>query len=218
MDERALEFQKYFNDENKEQAVSYILRLLHDKTIDIVSLYELILAPSLNHIMCEHEDERICIWKEHIKSGIIRTIVECAYPFVMEERKMRGLKSSITAVILCPPEEYHDIGARMAADFFTLCGCDAIFVGSNTPYHDFHHAISMIHPDIIAISVSDYYNLVATKRMIEEIRSVLTKHCQIIVGGCAFQRNRQTAIKIGADDYVESFADIERIVRSGVTE
>ena len=42
----------------------------------------------------------------------------------------------------------------------------------------------------------------ARPEMIEEIRSVLTKHCQIIVGGCAFQRNRQTAIKIGADDYV----------------
>lgn len=39
------------------------------------------------------------------------------------------------ATVLCPPEEYHDLEARMVADFFTIAGFDTIYVGGNTPYH-----------------------------------------------------------------------------------
>ncbi len=218
MDERRLLFEQYLNLENKEKAVSYCIELLKEKKTDVVSLYETILTPGLNQQVCGEADQQICIWKEHIKTAIVRTIVECSYPYVMEERKIKNTINKITAVIVCPSEEYHDLGARMVADFFTICGCNTIFVGSNTPFNNFFNALNRLRPEIVAISVSDYYNLVATKKMIEKIRSVMGYSVTIVAGGNAFENDRNKAVSLGADYFTQSFQDIEDIVKIEVTE
>jgi len=216
MDERMVTFSQYFKAENKEMALAYCMELLQKEKVDIISLYEKILAPCLNNLECDSEDIRICIWKEHIKTAMIRTIVECSYPYVIRERNKRASNNEKTAVIICPPEEYHDLGARMVADFFTICGCRAIFVGSNTPIHDFYNAINLLRPEIIAISVSDYYNLVATKKMIEQIKNAASYPITIVVGGNAFKKNTEMVSAVGADYYAKSFSDIEMVVRNEV--
>ena len=206
------QFNAYFEEENKEKAVAYILQLLQDKKIDVLKLYNEILTPAQYDITCKVSDKRICIWKEHVKTAIIRTIVECCYPYVIEMRNEQAEKKELTAVVLCPPEEYHDLGARMVSDFFTICGCESIFVGSNTPYKDFYNAVDVIRPDIIAISVSDYYNLVVTKKMIDDLRKIVTYPVKIVVGGYAFHEDCEKYKVVGADCYARSFDDIKRIV------
>lgn len=212
------DFVKMLEDENKEEAVSYILSKLQKGEIDIVELYEEVLTPALNEAVCYLSDKRICIWKEHVKTGIVRTIVECCYPFVIEKRNKLNPPDRGTAVVICPPEEYHDLGARMTADFFTLCGCKTIFVGSNTPYSDFYNAIDVIHPDFVAISVSNYFNLVATKRIIGEIRKAVGHEITIIAGGNAFYGEEENYRTVGADFLAKSFEDISKIVKWEVQE
>ncbi|MGB4659783.1 MAG: cobalamin-dependent protein [Mobilitalea sp.] len=210
------EFEVYFEDENKEEAVKYVLEKLQKKEIDIIDLYTHILTPLLNNMKCKLEDKRICIWKEHIKTGIVRTIVECSYPFVIQKRDELHRNKRGFAAVLCPPEEYHDLGARMVADFFTIAGYDAIFVGSNTPYKDFYNAIDVIQPEIVAISVSNYYNLVATKRLIEEIKSAVKTPIKVVVGGYAFTEDDNKYKVVGADYYAKTYEDIIGIADSEV--
>lgn len=209
-------FTSYLDDENKDEAFFFILNLLKSKEIDIIELYENILTPALNLMECKLEDENICIWKEHVRTGIIRTIVECCYPYVIEKKKELNYPFVGTAVVLCPPEENHDLGARMVADFFTLCGYHAIYVGSNTPYQDFYNAINSIKPDVAAISVSNYYNLVVTKKIIEDLKKYNKYSLKIIVGGHAFNKNKENTVIVGADYYACSFNDIERIAKDEV--
>lgn len=208
------EFSQILEGENKEEAVRFALDLLRTETLDVIGLYSEILTPALNHMKCNLKEKQVCVWKEHVRTAIVRTIVENCYPYVLEKRGAGANKG--TAVVICPPGEYHDLGARMVADFFTICHYDTVFVGSNTPYEDFYNAADLIHPDIIAISVSNYYNLVVTKKIVAELKNKTGHKAKIVVGGYAFRDNRENHLAtVGADSYAESFSDIKRIAEAG---
>ncbi len=216
MDKILEEFKVFFNEENKEKAVKYILSKLESKEIDVLALYSRILTPLLNNIHCDLEDKKICIWKEHVKTGIVRTIVECAYPYVIEKRDQLKNTDKGIAAVLCPPDEYHDLGARMVADFFTISGYETVFVGSNTPYRDFYNAVHTIHPSVVAISVSNYFHLVAAKRMVEELKNAVDYNLKIVVGGYAFVGDEENKLKqVGADVYARSYEDIINLGKEG---
>ena len=132
----------------------------------------------------------------------------------MKKRDSLGAKKDLTAVVICPPEEYHDLGARMVVDFFTICGCHSVFVGSNTPYQDFYNAIDIIRPDIVAVSVSNYYNLVVTKKIITDVKAAMNYPVKIVVGGSAFMLEDDKYKVIGADYLAKTFDDIKMIVEA----
>lgn len=211
MVEKNMKFKKFLEDENKDEALLFALALLESGEKNVVDLYQDILTPSLNQMECNLDDHNVCIWKEHVRTAIIRTIVECCYPYVIKQKKNLEQEFAPVVVVLCPPQEYHDLGARMAADFFTLSGCQVIFVGSDTPYKDFYQAIHSIEPDVVAISVSNYFNLVSTKRIICELRQACTKKPYFVVGGSAFEGDMGKVNLVGADAYVKNYKDIELI-------
>lgn len=205
------EFLELLEAENKQLAVQYALDLLDSKKMDVKTLYTQILAPSLNQMQCHLADKKVCVWKEHVRTAIVRTIVECSYPYVVREKEKRGYAHSKTTVVICPPEEYHDLGARMVADFFTLCGWDAIFVGGNTPYEDFYNAASQIRPDLIAISITNYYTIVAARKIIADLKALLGNSVKIVVGGYAVRESSGNFESLGADYRAETFEDIKQI-------
>lgn len=212
------EFKIFFDNEDKENAVRYVMEKLSSGQLDVIMLYSQILTPLLNNMQCDLKDKKICIWKEHIKTSIARTIVECCYPYVIEKKAQLNNPKKGVAAVLCPPDEYHDLGARIVADFFTISGYDTIFVGSNTPYKDFYNAVHAIKPDVVAISVSNYYHLVAAKRMVEELKQAVDYKLKIVVGGYAFINDQENKLKqVGADFYAKTYEDILNLGKDGVT-
>lgn len=205
------EFLELLEAEDKPKAVRYALNLLDSGEMDVVSLYTKILTPSLNEMQCRLTDKRICIWKEHVRTAIVRTIVECCYAYVIKELDAAGVVQNHTAVVICPPEENHDMGARMVADYFTLCGWNTVFVGSNTPYEDFLNASSIIRPDIIAISIHNYYTIVEARKIIADLRTKMGDSLKIVVGGYAVRESTGNFATLGADYHVETFEDIRKI-------
>ena len=194
---------------NKEACVRYCLDLLESSKTDIRGLYEGYLKEALNRMTCDPEEKDLCIWREHEATAIVRTVIECAYPFVIRERDMRGSRKLGKAVVLCPESEYHEIGARMIADYLTIIGYQAIFVGSNTPRDEILSAVQILNLDIIALSVTNYYNLVAAQKMIDLIRKKASKPIRIILGGQAFKNNPELSKKINADILMQTFEDLE---------
>lgn len=211
MDKIYEKFLAFLEKEDKEGAVSYALEKLEHNEISIVDLYTKILAPSLNNMECNEKDKEVCIWREHVRSSIIRTIVECCYPYILKQKKRENKDLEKKVVVVCPPEEYHDIGARIASDFFTLCGYDSVFVGSNTPKEEFLNAINIVRPKYIVISVTNYYNLVNAKEIVENIRDKSSYDIKILVGGYAFKVNPKAYETIGADMLIDSFEDVEKL-------
>ncbi len=200
---------KTLKDENKEDSLKLCLSALENKDVSVVELYQSILGPALNSIIEEYDlDQESLIWKEHVRSGIIRTIVECTYPYVIKERDGLGNKSKGNVIIMCPQFEDHELGARMVSDFFTIAGYESTFIGANTPENTIIKAIETIRPNYVCISVTNHFNLVATKKTIERIKKDIDPKIKFVLGGNAFASNPNMYKEVGGDMVLKDFQDI----------
>ena len=201
--------------EDKEGCVQFALSVLESGELDIVTLYEGVLAPAAREPVCSLRQRPLCVWEEHVRTSIIRTVIECCYPHLMRFRRVEaGDRTRGQTVIVCPTEEYHELGARMAADLFTLCGFDVTFVGANTPLQDILEAVGIIQPVFAGVSVTGPYNLIAARRTIQQLvalRSSSGARFRIVAGGQAFGDDVALATSLGADLLVQSYDDIRRV-------
>ena len=200
---------KIIDSGNREEALNYVMNRLSNKEINVIDLYEKEILPVLRNLECLLDDKNICIWKEHVKSSIIRTIVENAYPYVVKSIKNKKNK---TAVILCPKEETYDIEARIFADYLYILGFDAIFVGADTPYEDFYNVVSVLSPELVLICINNYYNIISANKMIDDMRDNLDKEPVVIVSGNAFINKPEIYKTIQADYLVNNYSELERVV------
>ena len=178
-------FLELVNQENKDDAMLYVLDLLKERKIELYELYDFFLRPVLNEFVCNMDDE-ICIWKEHVRTSIVRTILESTYPYLIEQKRLIQPNHQ-KVVVVCPSEEFHEVGAIIVTNYFTLAGFDAQYIGANTPKHDVVSAVKSLKPDYLALSVTNYYNLVVTKQITEQIKG-LYPSIKIVVGGSAFSK------------------------------
>lgn len=195
-------------EENKEKALNICLTALEKKEISVVELYQKILSPALNHIVEEYPNDEDLIWREHVRSGIIRNIVESAFPYVLAERDNLGTSNKGNVIVMCPEYEDHDLGARMVSDFFTIAGYNATFIGAKTPGKTILKAVDIVSPKYLCISVTNYYNLISVKKTIESIKSSTNKKIIFLLGGSAFVSNPNAHKEVGGDYLLNSFQDI----------
>ncbi len=107
------------NQFDKERSVSICLEMLQQNAISIETLYLDILTPALNRLVFPEDQEDDMIWKEHLQSAIVRSVIESAYPMFFQSGRS-VTPYLIRSRVFCPEEEQHELGARMAADFFTI--------------------------------------------------------------------------------------------------
>lgn len=209
------DFRRLIEAEDKEGCVEFALSALSSGALDIVVLYEGVLAPAARERYSLLRQRPVCIWEEHVRTSIIRTVIECCYPHLMQSRRAAiGERTRGRAIIVCPPEEYHELGARMAADLFTLCGFDVTFIGANTPQKDILEAVGCAHAVFAGVSVTAKYNLVAARRTIQQLvdlRRTSGGGCRIVAGGQAFGTDASLAASLGADLLAQSYDDIRRL-------
>lgn len=208
LNENYQQFLTFLDNEDKDNAVGYALDLLAQKQITLQDLYYNFLTPSLNDFVCKANDESICIWKEHTRTSIIRTILESTYSFVAKNRKPSNNKK---VLVLCPPQEYHEIGAIIATHVLTLYGFDATYIGANTPKEDIYSAVRALKPDYLALSVTNYYNLFVTKTITEYLKEEFP-HVKIVLGGSAFTRTGAKD-QITYDYIIQTESDIEQLAK-----
>lgn len=199
-------FVECLENDDKPNAVRIALDALETGKVGIVELYNELLIPAQNKMELEERRESVAIWKEHFRTSVVRTIIEYCYPRVVNEGLRNSFKEGRKKILVfCPAEEYQDIGARMIADFFTLCGHQVYFLGGNTPPEALLQAIVRLHPEVIAMGVSNYFNLVAARRTIEDVRKILGDDVSIILGGAAFKDNLSVVKELGGDYYVDGY-------------
>lgn len=203
-------FMSYLSHEDKASAVAYAIGLLEDGKVDHESLYLDLLAPSLIHFECTLEDEALCIWKEHIRTSIIRTIIEASYVSLIK-RIEHVNKINVSIMVTTPAFEYHEIGAIMNTHLMLLEGFDATYIGANTPKDEILSALRTYNPDYLALSVTNQYNLVITKQITDEIRRYFPE-TGIILGGNAF-RDPHNYLAIAHDKVLNSLEDLKAFAK-----
>ena len=207
MDRFIEQFMSSFNAHDKDQCVELTIDALNRQVISIPTLYEGVLGPALYTVDDCVSDDDDCIWQEHVKTAIIRTVIESVYPYVIKMKKSMP-RLGISVVLTCPEKEYHEIGLRMMSDFFVLNGYDAIYIGSNTPRQQICTALSKTHAKYLAISITDYYLLFEAQKMIQQVRQHYQEPLTIIAGGHALKNNTLSLEKIGIEIYLNHFQDI----------
>lgn len=184
--------------EDKETALKLSIDALKNEEISVVELYEGVLTPALAHVVEEYEEIDDLIWREHVRSGIIRTIIESAYPFVLEARDNTTIQDD-RVIVMCPEFEEHELGARMVADFFRIEGFDTTFVGARTPLKTVLKAIEVIKPKYLVVSVTNFFNILSVKNLIDAIKNNGNDDLVFVLGGRAVSANPVKAENIGAD-------------------
>lgn len=184
------QFIELLKKEQKDQAVLFAMSLLEENKMTVEELYQELLAPALSNFICDVDDQDVCIWKEHFRTAIIRTILESSYLYIV--KRIKDVKQNGKKVfVLTPSFEYHEIGAIIVTHYMLLEGFDASYIGANMPKEEILTAIRAFHPDFIAMSVTNPYNIVITKQITDEIKRFFPE-VKIILGGLAFKHHIAT--------------------------
>ncbi len=184
--------------------------LLSQKTWSIPSLYEGILVPSLNQIGDANREQSMPIWEEHLRSSIVRTALELAYPFVLEVRE-ENCNPHGKALVLCLEEEYHELGARMVSDYLTLIGFDPYFIGANTPNKEILDAVHDLSPRLVVISLTNFYHLFKLQDLMDAIKKASRQVPYIVLGGYAIDHTPEAHRLVNPDYFAADFSDYLKI-------
>jgi MerR family transcriptional regulator, light-induced transcriptional regulator len=81
--------------------------------------------------------------------------------------------------------ELHQVGIKMVADIFEMKGWESYFLGAGIPVKELVKFIRETKPDLLAISLSIYFNFTSLIGMVKTIKREFPE-LQIIIGGQAF--------------------------------
>lgn len=160
------------------------------------NFYDKIVTYSMYEIGLMWEKGFISVAQEHLATSIVMRIMSYLYMNFILIENTKG-KAIITASV----NEYHELGARIVADFLELDGWNVKYLGSNLPSDELIKIIKEEKPDFIGIAVTLAFNIIQVKELISKIRSdsEIANDLKILVGGYAFLNGENNLKEIGAD-------------------
>lgn len=187
---------------------SGISNALLESRATVQDVYEDLIRKALYDIGELWEQGKISVATEHMASAISEALINEFYAKIIS-----GQKINKTVVVGCVENEYHQIGIKMVADVFEMNGWNAHFLGANTPTQEFVQFVKEIQPDMIALSLSLYFNLPYLEKMIQAIREEFPG-LFILVGGQAFRHGGKEVLKAYRNiSYQPDLKSVELFIR-----
>lgn len=176
---------------NRTECVKIFQHLL-DLKMPLDHIYENLIQKSMYDVGKLWETNKISVAAEHLCTALTENLLHLTYPLLFSAQQTRG-----KAVISCSPNEYHQLGGRIVADYITYKGWDCRFLGANTPLDDLITYLSNEKPVFLGLSAGTALSLDNLKRDAEKIKQRFPD-IDIIAGGQAFCHARD-------DHFSESF-------------
>ncbi|MBF0103303.1 MAG: cobalamin-dependent protein [Desulfobacterales bacterium] len=148
---------------------------------EIINIYEQFFQRSLYAIGEYWEKNLITVATEHMATAITEGIMNEVYPLIINPKRI-----SKKVIVSSVENEEHQIGAKMVSDMFEMHGWDAIYLGANTPLNELILFIEQFKPNLLALSLSVYFNLPNLESMLNKITDNYPD-VPIIIGGQAFR-------------------------------
>jgi methanogenic corrinoid protein MtbC1 len=190
---------------NRPSCNNIILELVNRGT-PVETIYLDLFQRSLYEVGDLWERNRLSVAHEHMATAITERLMSSLYTQIFG-----GVDEGKSVLVACVPEEYHQVGAKMVADTFEMHGWNSMFLGANTPPHDIMTFIQEKKPDLIALSLSIYFNVENLKKLLSMIRGDFRDR-EIILGGQAFRWGGiEVAGKYTNTAYITSIRDLHRI-------
>lgn len=164
---------------------------------DLKHFYLDVVCPAMYRIGLLWEKNDISVAEEHVATAIVGRIAAALYTRFANVDTYRG-----KAVVTAGPNEFHEVGARMLADFLEMEGWDVTYLGANTPKEELLAILKKHKPFAVALSVATVFNLDHARQTIEMIKADSeTRDIKILVGGLAFNGIPRLWQNVGADGY-----------------
>jgi methanogenic corrinoid protein MtbC1 len=166
-------------------------------TDELKHFYLDIIWPAMYRIGLLWETNQITVAEEHLATAIVGRVMAALYPRFARFNVTRG-----TAIVSAGPNEFHEVGARMVADFMEMDGWDVTYLGANTPATEILSILKQQKPFMLALSVATMFNLDTAQQVIRIIKADQeTRNIKIMVGGLAFNGMPELWQNLGADGY-----------------
>jgi methanogenic corrinoid protein MtbC1 len=130
----------------------------------LLKIYEGLLAPAMRKVGEWYYEGKIDEAQEHLATEIT---LRCMSKTVLVAGPAK--RNGKRCVIGCPPNEWHAIGARMAADILRLSGWRTLFCGPNVPVRSFLSAVFQNAPNLVLVSCSTEESLEPASRLVREL-------------------------------------------------
>jgi methanogenic corrinoid protein MtbC1 len=174
---------------------------------DLRRFYLDIVWPAMFSVGHLWESNQISVAEEHLATAIVGRVMAALYPRFARFEVTRG-----RVVVSAGPNEFHEIGARMVADFLELDGWEVIYLGANTPAAEITGILRRDKPFMVALSVASVFNLDVARQIVrmisddQEIRAT-----KVMVGGLAFAGMPQLWQEMGAAGYAADAGSAVRV-------
>ena len=158
--------------------------------------YIKVVQPAMYEIGILWQTGEISVAEEHLATSMMNRLMASTYDMITTIAAHPRRK----AVVLSSQNEYHELGARIVADFLELKGWNVSFLGVNTPVSEVLKLLEKTTPFLLAVSVTMSFNLDSAKKLIQSIKSSRNlSGMRIMVGGLVFNESQDLWQRIGAD-------------------
>lgn len=172
---------------------------LADKNVntreELEGFYLQVLQPAMYNIGDLWEKGELSVAHEHLSSAIVSRVMANLYPRFILVEHTKG-----KAIVTASPNEYHEIGARMVADFLEIDGWDVRYLGANMPQEELFKMLKDDPPQLLGISVTMPFNIDHARSIVETVkRTEELQMMKTLVGGKTFLENSFLWEVTGAD-------------------
>jgi len=191
------------------QMCSSIAKQYLSEDHSIKELYENVFKVALYEVGLLWENNKISVATEHLATAITEGILNELYG-ALELQEKQNKK----VVLTCVENELHQVGVKMVADVFEMNGWDSHFLGTGIPTTELAKYIRQIKPDVLAISMSIFFNYQNLMRMIDIIRNEFPD-LTIIAGGQAFShRKDDSSGEIENIKYISDLHELDNYLKT----
>lgn len=190
------------------RACTLIVSDLQEQEIQLMDIFLNLFQRALYQVGDLWEHHQISVAVEHLSSIIIEQLMNR-----VETDLFLQPHQDHAVIVACVADEFHHIGGRMVADIFEIHGWKSHFLGANTPLRDLLMMIGQKRPDLVALSLSMYFNLPSLLSALTEISSS-NPGLPILVGGQAFRWGGvETISRYPLTRYVPSLETLEQVMK-----
>ena len=191
-----------------------LLKISKERVKDINDLRDFYLGliqPVMYKIGIKWQRGDITVSEEHLATSVVGRLMAALYPVLITNEYNYDKRVIVTS----SPNEFHELGGRMLSDLLESEGWDVSYLGANNPPEEVIKTMEKIDPFAICISVTMPFNISKATDLITEIKNnEKLKNKKILVGGIAFNRNKNAWKKTGADDFSDNAASAVELLES----
>jgi methanogenic corrinoid protein MtbC1 len=186
----------------KREEASRLIHAAVKQGRGVEDIYRTVFERTLKEVGLMWMQNRVDVAMEHYFSASTQLIMSQLYPYITGASLVKK-EAVCLAIAVCG--EFHDIGARMVADFMEMDGWRTFFLGNNLCNEDIVKAAVDHKPDILALSATMFFNVKSIARAIRAIRAVDGLGDPVIlVGGRPFNQDPELWRKVEADGFAPS--------------